>query len=123
MQLKPVRYHFKEVPENTPKSYGFIAQEVKPLFPDVVGEKDGYLSMNYGALGIVAIKAIQEQQEIIEDLHKRNETQQSQIEDLQAQLTEMDKLKAESNAMQQRLARLEAALLGDASSMEKTTEK
>ena len=55
--------------ENRPQ-IGLIAQEANWLFPEFVKHDEGdgedrYL-MDYAGFGIVAIKAIQEQQEIIE---------------------------------------------------------
>ena len=55
------------------KSLGFIAQEVEALFPEIVSEKDGYKALSYSSFGILAIKAIQEQQQLIEKLEKRIE--------------------------------------------------
>ena len=63
-------------------STGFIAQEVKELFPTLVTEmpnngKDSltipnYLGINYAGFSVIAIKAIQEQQEQIETLKAEN---------------------------------------------------
>jgi len=46
------------------------------------GENE-YYSMQYGGIGVIAIKAIQEQQEIIE-------TQANEIEDLKARLARIE---------------------------------
>ncbi len=74
MKLQPKKYHYKES-ENTAKlSYGFIAQEVNEIFPEFVGSykdrKTGeeMLTLNYDNFGVLAIKAIQEQQKQIDDL-------------------------------------------------------
>ncbi|HAI20089.1 MAG TPA: hypothetical protein DCM10_20015, partial [Xanthomarina gelatinilytica] len=49
---------------------GFIAQEVKSLFPELVhfSEADELYGIDYAGFSVVAIKAIQEQQHEIEDL-------------------------------------------------------
>ncbi len=91
LELRPMRYHFLDTPDDATKSFGLIAQEVQPLFPDVVGEKNGYLSMNYGALGIIAIKAIQEQQVEIENQNAKIELLEKENAELKAR---MDKLEA-----------------------------
>ncbi|MDN3493457.1 tail fiber domain-containing protein [Winogradskyella bathintestinalis] len=61
------------------KSIGVIAQEVQQLFPEVVyySEVDDTYGVNYSAFGVIAIKAIQEQQ-------TRIENQQKQIDELKA---------------------------------------
>lgn len=85
LQLNPMTYQYKlNNPENE-ISLGFLAQEVKPLFPELVhvanGKVPGYdnisdlHSINYSGFGIIAIKAIQEQQQIIQH-------QQKQIDEL-----------------------------------------
>jgi len=59
------------------KHYGFIAQEVKELFPDLVTEdEDGFLSMNYIEIIPLLVQAVQIQQMQIVEL-------QQQIQSLQ----------------------------------------
>jgi len=79
LQLSPSRYQFKDSPASAPASFGFIAQEVEPLFPEFVSESNGTKTLAYHNFGVIAIKAIQEQQELIEALQQR-------IEDLEARL-------------------------------------
>ncbi len=81
MQLRPVMYELNFNNPDNKSSMGFIAQEVKPLFPELViidenpeGKINGLENLhtlNYSGFGIVAIKAIQEQQQLITDLQKR----------------------------------------------------
>ena len=60
-QLRPVSYRLKNENENTMLSVGLLAQEVQPIFPKLVTiQPDGTLSLNYGGLTPVVIKAIQE---------------------------------------------------------------
>jgi trimeric autotransporter adhesin len=77
MKLKPVEYNYiyKGITNNK-KSIGFLAQEVAPLFPDIVSESldssgNKKMGINYSGFGVIAIKAIQEQQKIIEDLQRQ----------------------------------------------------
>ena len=90
-QLKPSQYkqhnstkdddgQFVKLNEGN-NDIGFIAQEVLPLMPEVVGipedtDKDLY-SINYPKLTAVLTKAIQEQQTIIDDLKARIEKLES----------------------------------------------
>ena len=78
--LKPRIFDFKDE-ENGKKGVknkaGFIAQEVEEVKPEWVNEKKGLKTLPGNLTGGVVpylIKAIQEQQEIIEDLKKRIET-------------------------------------------------
>ena len=77
-QLRPKNYYYKTSASKS-KTLGFIAQEVEPLFPEVVSysEADALYGVDYSAFGIIAIKAIQEQQGIIEN-------QQKQIDELKS---------------------------------------
>jgi hypothetical protein len=77
--LRPVRFDFKAGFGNDRKNQlGFIAQEIETVFPDAVdvwGESDDpenpYKSVGPAALIPVLVKAIQEQQAIIESLKAR----------------------------------------------------
>lgn len=87
MQLRPSQYQFKENPSNNSEQIGFIAQEVKELFPELVeimeDERFSDLhTLNYSGFSVVAIKAIQEQQEKIENQDKRIEKLETQVEEL-----------------------------------------
>jgi len=69
------------------RSFGLIAQEAAQYFPEIVSEftaKDGktLLGIAYGKTGVLALKAIQEQQQIIEGL-------QQKIERLEKLVTEL----------------------------------
>ncbi len=77
MKLNTRSYKYNTRSNSNKKSIGFIAQEVNEVVPEIVlydKESDQY-SINYSATGVLAIKAIQEQQEIIEK-------QQAQIDEL-----------------------------------------
>ena len=82
MQLQPKTYHYKTNEDGSPLSYGFIAQEVEKLFPDFVVTKgpDNMKAIIYQEFTIIAIKAIQEQQAIIELQNKRIEKLEQQME-------------------------------------------
>ena len=65
-QLRPVRYDRNDVDRH---EFGLIAQEVREVFPEVVVESDtGTLSIDYGKLSTVAIKAIQELKSEVDEL-------------------------------------------------------
>lgn len=89
--LQPSRYEFIDQNPTHRKSLGFIAQEVQPLFPELVYEANDKerglecLTLDYAGFGIVAIKAIQEQQKIIE-------TQEARIKSLEERLARLEEL-------------------------------
>jgi hypothetical protein len=60
LALRAVTFRYKDQKAGSPLQYGFIAQEVKPILPDLVGEKDGLLSLNYNEFAPVLVKAVQE---------------------------------------------------------------
>lgn len=72
MQLEVSKYHFTGKTEAL-KHYGLIAQDVEKVVPEIVTHhkqddgSDTYL-MDYSMFGVLAIKAIQEQQNIIDEL-------------------------------------------------------
>jgi len=93
MQLRPVKYHYKEQKNTANKSLGFIAQEVKPLFPEmVVTGEDGKLGMSYYYAGVIAIKAIKEQQTHIEEQKEKIDDQETRLQRLEQELEELKAL-------------------------------
>ncbi|HET8809476.1 MAG TPA: tail fiber domain-containing protein [Flavobacteriaceae bacterium] len=86
MKLKPYEYHYIHT-EGINKSIGFLAQDIQKLFPNyaiVTHEKgESLLGVNYAAFGVIAVKAIQEQQKIIE-------AQQATIDKILARLDKLE---------------------------------
>ena len=68
-KLEPVEFQWKK---DKTKDIGFIAEEVKEIFPNLVAyEEDGEISgVQYSKLTTVLVKALQQQQEQIEELKK-----------------------------------------------------
>lgn len=70
---------------------GFIAQQVYDIYPNAVSEggadvKTDPWMMNYGKLTPLLVKAMQDQQALIEQLLEQNKQQQAEIDLLKAQL-------------------------------------
>jgi hypothetical protein len=67
-----------EISPPSDTKHGLIAQEVREVLPHLVTGNDTneneYLGVDYNGLTSVLVKAIQEQQEIIEDLKLRIQT-------------------------------------------------
>lgn len=70
MQLKPASYYYKDSKiQATEKTIGFLAQEVEQVIPEIVRQnEDGTKALAYSDFAVLAIKAIQEQQEMIDQL-------------------------------------------------------
>ena len=95
MQLNPVSYLMKDQTD-TKRNHGLISQEVKEIFPSIthyVKESD-LLTLSYTELIPILIKAMQEQQAIIEaqkeDLkasNKKYEGLLSRIEEIEAKIS------------------------------------
>ena len=59
-------------PKEERMQFGFIAQEVEKLFPELISKDElGYYSMNYDGLIPLTIEALKAQQQQIEDLKKQ----------------------------------------------------
>jgi hypothetical protein len=89
-KLVPSRYTYIHDNANS-ESIGFVAQEVETVFPELVTttkDKEGkdLKAINYSGLSVIAIKAIQEQQEIIEQQNKRIRQLENQIAEIKALL-------------------------------------
>ena len=80
--LRPVIYRWKEHPYEG-MHYGLIAQEVREVLPEIVSGNDGALTLDYGELVPVLVKAVQEQQAEID-------TQAVQIAGLEARLEALE---------------------------------
>jgi hypothetical protein len=108
MKLKPVSYSWKDknLQIGTGTNYGFIAQDVEQILPDVVvhtytsqeeienarTEKGIELDpetygVKYSELIPVMVKAMQEQQEMIEDQNRKIENLENLIEQQQIQIS------------------------------------
>lgn len=82
--LKAFNYNYIFDQDKRPE-IGFTAQNVKEEFPALVNEmEDGFMGVNYSGLSVVAIKAIQEQQDTIEK-------QQQLIEQLLERVEKLEK--------------------------------
>ncbi len=54
--------------ENEPKHFGFIAEDVAEIFPNIISHMDSFEAVNYTELTPILVKGIQEQQKVIEKL-------------------------------------------------------
>ncbi len=87
LKLNPVQYSLKgsveleedKITETASREFGFLSQEVRRTFPssDITSYSEGHLLMNYDQLIPVLVKAIQEQQGIIDKLSDELESLKS----------------------------------------------
>ena len=104
MSLYPVYFYQKEFPSK--QRLGFIAQDVRNVIPQAItdNEQDDYLGIEYSAFSAVLVKAIQEQQAIIESIQTELDAKSSIIE---SQATEIEQLKTLITELSNRLQILE----------------
>ena len=86
LRLRPVKYKYIEPDPSLPEA-GFIAQEVEELFPEAVTEKNGKKAIYYSHFGVIAVKAIQEQQVQIDQLQDEVARLREVVENLRADQT------------------------------------
>lgn len=92
-KLQPVTYEMIQSNPGHRKTIGFLAQDVRELFPQLVNVQQdtvkGYKdirdlhTMNYRGFGVLAIQAIKEQDKLIK-------AQAATIKELEAELTELE---------------------------------
>jgi hypothetical protein len=88
MKLNALRYDYISDDSNSNKSIGFIAQDLNNVIPELVlyqEDADQY-SVNYAGMSVIAIKAIQDQQIIIDEVKAENAELKKQIETILARL-------------------------------------
>jgi hypothetical protein len=61
---------------------GFIAQEVRNVIPEIIYGEEGDMTMSYGQLTSVLVKAVQEQQQQIESQKQENQQLRSELGEL-----------------------------------------
>ena len=85
--LRPVSYEYvNEYSMPGGRHIGFVAQELKPYFPELVmTDSEGMLSVNYSKISVLLVKALQEQQDIIREKEK-------EIEALNERLTKLEEV-------------------------------
>ncbi|MBN8681668.1 MAG: tail fiber domain-containing protein [Chitinophagales bacterium] len=97
MQLRPVSYRYRNESQSANRSIGFLAQDVQQLFPELIRETPGRgdnpqksLALNYSAISVLTVKAIQEQQSEIEHLKKENDSLRQRLEKLEQAILKQD---------------------------------
>ncbi len=97
------------------RQFGFIAQEVEKIFPDLVAtDEQGYKAVNYLGVIPVLVEAVKTQNKRIEALSKENNAKEKRLSTVEAQNAELKKRQAATETknaeLEARLERIEAAL-------------
>ena len=104
-QLEPVQFNLIKHEEGTAKKIGFIAQEVKKIFPEFVYDTEAdRLGLNYHDYGVLSVKAIQE---LDETFKTQNERLKSRIGELESEIAALKASLANSTTQEDRIAKLE----------------
>lgn len=95
MQLEPVTYEMKNENPGHVRSLGFIAQNVQPLFPQLVsanmpGDVD-MLGLDYNGFGVLAIKGVQEEEQQILQIKKKMDDAAIRLKAIEQKLAAMKK--------------------------------
>ncbi len=95
-KLNPVCYEMSRNNPNSSQTIGLVAQDVQPHFPALVHQivdhnRDGKpikdaLVMDYSSFGVIAIKALQEQEEQILELQKQKQELLERLKQLEVSL-------------------------------------
>lgn len=91
LQVQVRRFRWKDDPDDAKLSLGVIAQELQPLFPDLIATqenpttKETNLAVGYSDFGLIAVKALQE----------FKQKHDAEVADLKAQLAELKAQMAE----------------------------
>lgn len=107
LKVQVRRFHWKTDAPDARLSLGVVAQELQPLFPEMVSVQEGpasdkqsekTLAVGYSDFGMIAVKALQEfkaqHDAEVGELKSRAAELQSQVADLKTQMAEVIRLNA-----------------------------
>ena len=109
VQLRPVRYQMKNEPDGAAMNLGFIAQEVEPLFPEVVSEANGYKAVAYANMVSVAVGAIKELNQVVQKQQAVLTEKSAKLDALEQKAARVDKLESEVADLKKMVAQLAEA--------------
>jgi hypothetical protein len=97
LKLPAYSYNYLDSKDTDRRMLGFMAQDIQPFFPELVYQRydreitKPLLTMDYSGLGVIAIKAIQEQQKQIEEVKNENDYLKEKIEMLMKRVEVLEK--------------------------------
>ncbi|MCX6334761.1 MAG: tail fiber domain-containing protein [Bacteroidia bacterium] len=88
-------YFYWNTGSDKARQFGFSAQEVEKVLPEIVSKgDDGLLSLDYGKVTPLLVEAIKEQQQIIEKQQAQIDKQQQEINNLKSLENQFSELKS-----------------------------
>jgi Chaperone of endosialidase len=114
-QLQPVHFDWKssappELRGGSGRQYGFIAQDVEKVFPEMVSMgEDGYRRVNYGQLPYLLLQGVRELKANNDTLRAEVQLQRKQNQQARAEIAKLHRGAAETAARLNRLDRSSAA--------------
>jgi hypothetical protein len=91
-ELRPVSFKFRRGPESKYSRYGFVAQELARVLPQIVREIDGYHHVRYQDIVAVLTLTAQQQQDQLEALEKTVERERVERLALESRLRSLETL-------------------------------
>merc|ERR1719238_1999904 len=91
-ELRPVSFKFRRGPESKYSRYGFVAQELARVLPQIVREIDGYHHVRYQDIVAVLTLTAQQQQNQLEALEKTVERERMERLALESRLQSLETL-------------------------------
>ena len=104
--LEVVDYRFNHSASDSARHIGLIAQNVAEYFPALTSESDGngYLAVNYAGFSVIALKAIQEQQAIIDSQQRDIAGLHSEVSALETRADRVEQIASRNAELEARLA-------------------
>ena len=100
LKLRPVSYRLKSDTNSEMCRIGFIAQEVEPLFPEVVSEMAGFKGIAYADMVSIAIGAIKELNQIVREQESALAEKATKVDQLEKELATLRQLVAQQTQSQ-----------------------
>ncbi|MGD1844715.1 MAG: tail fiber domain-containing protein [Salibacteraceae bacterium] len=83
------------------RSYGFIAQDLQKVMPELVkSDEDGYLGINYSLMTPLLVEAVKEQQTIIDEQARKIDDLETALTAMEARLSDMETKTTKANDAQ-----------------------
>ncbi len=96
MEIRPSSYQ-RGQQDHDLKSVGFIAQNVRDFFPELVKEKhdgtDSYLMLNYSGMIPITVKAVQELKQLVDIQENEIQSLKNQLSELQLRMDQLEALR------------------------------
>jgi hypothetical protein len=111
-ELRPVSFKFRRGPESKYARYGFVAQELVRVLPQIVREIDGYHHVRYQDIVAVLTLTAQQQQDQLEAQQDQLEALEKTVErERMERLALVERERMERLALESRLQSLETLVL------------